>query len=601
MFSVISGSVNTKKYHTPITYRSQRRLVFSPTSTSTPSAVASPGSDSTQPPLPVQPAPPSLPDENSLRIDDSDGNVYTLKSFIKEYGGSLSSPPVEWLNAKEFNVTIHSTMSPTQSQRTSSPERVLPWENDASKITSLYKSAPPKLVYPAGSRDEDVNKRFLTRMDHYLFRSFHSRQVLVGSRPHPFSNYPRLNQYWATLGFPQWKFSTSTTFATLEAIKENKHMNFYNELYEVLWWGGCVSYGSIMSETYAIMYAWITDQDLPDLEGLCEENDGPTFRKVIIDSLRVVRVQHTQEQVARLYKKLDSTALVLRPGGMAAYFAKINQIRLQLKKKNEIVSDSYLLHRTYLAVEDKHSKLDGAVAEMRRVAGASGIPTSFSKAKDNLIDTFEFELPISAKQEKVKPTIPAKYAGDASKKRGRGKQNQHNKGDSQKPKRVFEKGSCKHCPHATDHTTKYCFKEKRIRKGLPPGWQWCTVHKNALHYDHACFRHEPNYPSPPKIKITRRDDTNALHSRVLKMLGMSASTADTTVPQPDRKVNITLPDDGAQPTMTPTPTPPPRTAPRIPTNSAEHGPPVNQVLDKIMEMSKPDRMLLASRLSKAGF
>ena len=47
---------------------------------------------------------------------------------------------------------------------------------------------------------------------------------------------------------------------------------------------------------------------------------------------------------------------------------------------------------------------------------------------------------------------------------------------------------------------------------------------------------------------------------------------------------------------------PPRTALGVPTNSAVQGPPpVKTVMDKIMNMSKPDRMLLAARLAKAGF
>ena len=591
MFSLAKVSANKRKYHTPTTYRSQRRLFFTPDSASlqTPNTHAD-----WHPVLPTQPPSPSADPQNTLRIDAADGNAYTLNSFIQEYGGSTASPPQEWEDAQEVTATIQCTPQTENfpPNKLASPERVLPWENAASKITKLFNIAPPKLKYPAGSRDEDTNKRFIKKMDHYLFRSYHVRSVLVGEREHPFQNYPRLQQYWNIMGYPDWKFDSATTFALLDTIKANQHMQFHKELYDLLWFGGVVSYGNIMREIYAILYDWVDDTDLPDLEGLCEENDGPNFRKAMMNGLRLVRIQHTQEIIARLYNKLDGTLLVMRPGGMAAFFAKLNRIRLDLKKKHEHVSESYLLHRTYQAVESKHDKLTRAIAEMRRVAGATGTPTSFDKAKDNLIDTFDFEVPASAKTEKPLSNVSVNLAGNQFGNSNSGKYNgkQRQKPSKKKAKRVFPKGSCANCPNATDHTTPYCYLTKRKNKGLPPGWKWCTTHKNSLHYDHACFRHAPNYPPVPKIMAQPENSSKALHGRVLKMLGLGDDPSNS-VPQP--KIVIT-------PAVQQPPQLPP-TAHRVPTNSASHGPPVNNIFGKIMTMSKPDRMLLAARLQKAGF
>ena len=587
MFSISKTSVNKRKYHTPTTYRSQRRLFFTPDSaaTQTPNTNADP-----QPVLPTRPPLPSADPQNELRIDETDGNAYMLISFIEEYGGSIASPPQEWEDAQKVKATIQYKPQPKKfsSSKFGSPERILPWETSASNITKLFNIAPPKLKYPAGSRDEDTNKRFIKKMDHYLFRSYHVRSVLVGEREHPFQNYPRLQEYWTIMGFPDWKFDNTTTFALLDTIKSNQHMEFHKELYDLLWFGGVVSYGNIMREIYAILYDWVDDVDLPDLEGLCEENDGPNFRKAMVNGLRLVRIQHTQEIVARLYNKLDGTQLVMRPGGMAAFFAKLNRIRLDLKKKQEHVSDSYLLHRTYQAVENKHDKLTRAVAEMRRVAGATGTPTLFAKAKDNLIDTFDFEVPASAKTEKPLSTVSAKVAGNhfgkSNPDKYTGKQRQKFR---KKAKRVFPKGSCANCPDATDHTTPYCYITKRQNKGLPPGWKWCTAHKHSLHYDHACFRHAPNYPPVPKIVA---QPAKALHGRVLKMLGL-----EDNLPEPVSQPKIVITPAVQQPSQLPP------TAHRVPTNSASHGPPVNNIFGKIMTMSKPDRMLLAARLQKAGF
>ena len=292
------------------------------------------------------------------------------------------------------------------------------------------------------------------------------------------------------------------TFTTLEAIANNGDLALVNELTELLWFGGVVSYGNIMRETYAILYGWISELDLPDLEGLCEEDDGPTFRNLFISSLRVVRVKHTQELIARLYKKMDNVQLIMRPGGMAAYFAKLNRIRIDMKKQNEIVSESYLLHRTYLAVNAKHLKLQEAVAEMRHKAGVSGTPTTYEHAKDHLIDTFEFEIPNEDKKEQPTTDVTAGYAAGPGAGSGGKRKPLNPKGRPKRPKRTFPKGSCAHCPDATDHTTQFCYIEKRKKKGLPTGFQWCTSHPRALHYEHCCYRHAPNYPpSLPLRKI----------------------------------------------------------------------------------------------------
>ena len=106
----------------------------------------------------------------------------------------------------------------------------------------------------------------------------------------------------------------------------------------------------IMLDPYTIIYSWITEDDLSDLDGMAEEDDDPTFHNVVIQSLCVVRTHHTQELIDRLYKNLDSTTLFIRSRGISNYFAKLNKISLDMKKHGENVSESYLLHHTYVDV-----------------------------------------------------------------------------------------------------------------------------------------------------------------------------------------------------------------------------------------------------------
>ena len=147
----------------------------------------------------------------------------------------------------------------------------------------------------------------------HLFSNFQVRKVLVGDRPHPFADYERLTQYWQQQGVNDWTFDTSTTFATLQEIFDKGHTDFHQELYELLWFGGVLSYGNIMRETYAILYTCIDADVLPDIDGLCEIDDGVTFRRVIIQSLRVIRPQHKQALISAEYEKLEGTTLRFTP------------------------------------------------------------------------------------------------------------------------------------------------------------------------------------------------------------------------------------------------------------------------------------------------
>ena len=584
----------SKKFHTPTSFRSQRRLSFTPTPATC--------SLAQQPPLPAQPPLPSSPPLVESRLDISDGNFYNLAEFIKEYGGDFDNPPTQWLQSSNPRISVPSTFPATGGfVDYGTNELVLPWAEPGTSSATLFKNAPPKLKFPAGSRDEDVNKRFLKNMDHYLFQSIHVYNIVEGKRPHPFISYEPLQRYWHDQGRKNWAFRTNETFAMLDAIKANGHSNFYSELIELLWFGGSLSYGNIMRQVYAILYGWIDKDDLPEYEGLCEEDDGISFRTALIKVLRVVRVKHRQVIIDRLYEQLDTTELVMRPGGMAGYFGRINGLVKKMKQQGEVVSDTYLLRRTYRAVKDKHKELTATVSKLRSKAGKSKKPTTYVDACDALIDAFQFEVPDDCKTEK--PSVRAAYAGKSPKRtNGSGAQQ-----PGKRPKRVFPKGSCKHCPEAIDHTTKFCYVEKRNKKGCPEGWQWCLVHVKGIHYEHECKRHAPNYPPVPKsctpCKVATsdsRDSTkeamaaSALQSKVMKMLGLQNVINDSH--RPDE-----LGDNKSLKVSRNTTYNPPRPARSVPTNAATTGPPVNKIFQTIMDMSKPDRVLLATRLEKAGF
>ena len=302
-------------------------------------------------------------------------------------------------------------------------------------------------------------------MDMHLFSNFQVRAVLVGNRPHPFSNYERLQQFWQSQGVMDWSFDTTTTFSMLKTIKDKGCDDFHDELTELLWFGGVLSYGNIMREVYARIYSWIDPLDFADVDGSCESDDGVSFHIVIQQSLRVVRVQHTHEIVSRGYDKLDACVLVMRPRGMTAFFNKLRTAKLELKQDGENVSDAYLLRTAWCKIKGKHDKLDDAISKLRTQAGISGVPTTFTQATNVLTDIFDFEVPMSAKTEK--PLVPANFAHTGGKRKGDSDSDKRRK----RQRRQFPKGSCKNCPDTTDHTTKFCYKDHRKKLGLPSGFQ----------------------------------------------------------------------------------------------------------------------------------
>ena len=439
----------------------------------------------------------------------------------------------------------------------------------------------------------------------YLFKNLNVRAVLIGSRPHPFSNSTRLIEYWKALGVSDFSFDTTKTFSMLQQIEDKGHNSFHNEMCQLLWYGGATSYGNIMRETYAVIYDWISADDFPDLDGLCEDDDGVTFRLVVRRSLRVVRLKHTQAIVDRLYHKLDTAALIMRPNGMTGYFAQLKKLRTKMRAQGEEVSDKYLLRRVNLAVAPKHEKLQKALADLRTEAGKSGIPTSFLKVEDVLTDCFDFQIADADKKEQAK--VPVNLA-DFDPLTGKRKPSGDGNDGGKRRRRKFPKGSCKNCPESTRHTTEYCYKTIRKQMGLPNGWQWCTKHKYGCHYEHRCKRHAPNFPPAPPIiaptKVapaqlaTASPTPEQIRDSVIKLLGLNAAITAQNQPTPQPtspaaaatvpKIKIDRTGQNFQ------------SARSAPTHAAVTGPPVDIILQQIVKLSDEDRLALIGRIQSVG-
>ena len=303
--SLLATTQVPTQFHTPTTYRAQRRLQFS-------------AANQQQRLIAARDFAASLVSGNTNNDDD--------------LANETASPTddTETRNANAANDAASTLMHLTADADAS---RILPWDFNGNKHGKLYNCSPPSITYPAGSRDKKVNHRFVSRMNMYLNRNFLVRSALSGITPHPFSNYERLKEYWTATNSSRTIFKSEETFATLNEIKANGHLAFFQELNELLWFGGILSYGNIMAEIYTIIYDWIKPVDLPEVEGLCEAHDGITFHKVITKSLQLVRPQHKQQIIDNWYDELDEVQLIMRPGGMAGYFAKMKTDETQRRRR----------------------------------------------------------------------------------------------------------------------------------------------------------------------------------------------------------------------------------------------------------------------------
>ena len=199
-------SKDKQRFHTPTTFRAQRQLQFSTPTTPTPQ-----------------------------RQMAAAHGLTNLQNYSPSASATSSQQSATTSNANA-NQTQHpitnATTNPsvgTNPQTNGTPQqallnqRILPWDVNGSRHTKLYNTAAPKIVYPAGSRDEEINQRFIKQMDMYLNRNFLVRSIMKGDTPHPFLYYERLEQYWQALGTPQRKFNPAETFTTLDEIQAKGH------------------------------------------------------------------------------------------------------------------------------------------------------------------------------------------------------------------------------------------------------------------------------------------------------------------------------------------------------------------------------------------
>ena len=145
LFSSKSSKRPRYRYHTPTTFRAQKRLRF-------------------QNPIPIHNnippvSPLSPPGVSPPRASFSNSAVSTaaIANNFSTNGNAINAQQLQQFQQLQ-----------------------LPWDTPGAKVTSLYKSSPPNLTYPSGSQDEATNERFKKLINMYLFQNFQVRSVLVG-------------------------------------------------------------------------------------------------------------------------------------------------------------------------------------------------------------------------------------------------------------------------------------------------------------------------------------------------------------------------------------------------------------------------------------
>ena len=405
MFNFLLGSPTgrtplRRNSHTPITYRRRTGPLFpqtpAPNVFSTPTITPVPGSPVSQHSsvsLQLPAATASRIADTELRVDPADGNAYDLASFIRVYGGTVHFPPREWdlATPQAQTATIQST-----------DNLQMPW-GQFSGPSSLFRMGPPKLKYPSGSTDDNVNLHFIRSALGYLRSSSYVRDVLDWDpRPHPFYFYEPLKTFYSQHGFPDLQFDPAKTLDTIHWI-EMLSPAFAVELRNLYNFGGVLSYSNINERIYHTVYAWLNHStvggDVHLLAGIDASDgvfDGVTLLRVVVESLQVVRTKDIALQAQRFSKKITKAVFIMRVGGMQAYLGEIDRHRIALININRSLSDPEILGRVQDTLRGRHAQIDKCFRDMRIESGKTGIETTFAMAKTQLIDTYRYDVPDSS-------------------------------------------------------------------------------------------------------------------------------------------------------------------------------------------------------------
>lgn len=151
--SLLTMKKVSRKVHTPISFRTQRQLRFTPTS-----SISTPANSNQKESQDNVVADFSTPSDQQIVEQNKDVSHSKEQNSDDQLQTALSLQVLNQPLPDNTTTPPLLSMPPKQTP-------ILPWEIADNKITSLYKSSPPDLVYPAGSRDEVVNERFITRMN----------------------------------------------------------------------------------------------------------------------------------------------------------------------------------------------------------------------------------------------------------------------------------------------------------------------------------------------------------------------------------------------------------------------------------------------------
>ena len=396
--------------------------------------------------------------------------------------------------------------------------RILPWEEVIEGPQSLFKTRPPTIKYPTGVTDPNQIRFYTITMEGFLRSSPAVKQVIDGRRAHPFTNYKPLYDFAASQGMTKYTFDTSTTFNTIKWVTKHDP-TLATQLKEAYNFGGIYSYSSINESIYMTYFTTLNPAtsggDLHIISS-CEQYDGITARMLIMNSLRTLRTGDISTTAYRHSKKISLASLPMRIGGAAAYFGVIDEHRDALMNMDQPLPDTEIVGRIFEKTKGLHEEIDNTIRKLRRRAGRDNTPLTYDKVKHDILDTFKYDVPdIDKTAPPNTPILPPSANGATPSKRSAalaftpgghnpGTQPQQPPGDdTRKRKRpTFPKGSCKHHPDSTSHTTAMCYTEKRNKKGCPPGRKWCTFHKRSLHYEDECFRHKKNKQPPTNPATT---------------------------------------------------------------------------------------------------
>lgn len=333
-----------------------------------------------------------------------------------------------------------------------------------------YWARPIELTYPGEGSSSTAKRAYKQRLNAYLTKCAPIWDIVTDTTPCPLaSDHEAIASMKSLLG-DRWEFDPKDITSTLNIIKPNNreaHDRVKNEMN-----AGTDQPAGSWTQRNSALYSTICDtldlssngRDL-DILNVVEENNGIALYHLMYFRLREVKSSDPMARAMKLKMGLEHIKYIVKPHGVASYFAAIKSHRTKLASlpKPKYISDWEVVAKALQELPPLHAKFESSRNMLELQRKLYRCETSLSDCMDSFINA-EIDNDV---YEDLKPKTKKPKDGDTKpptnkkrkillnlaqrQKRGRGR-------GTEAPNITikYPEGSCAHHPNSTSHVSKSC-------------------------------------------------------------------------------------------------------------------------------------------------